>query len=446
MAISERPEVLAALESAEAQLAELCGQRNALVARMAAVIARVDAEELWQSAGARSVEHWVAWKCGVSHSHAADLVAVARRRDDLPECFARLDQGLISEDQLALIARRAPAGADARFAELAPLATVSQLRTALRLTERAQPDPMPEPAPAPVPTPEPDGSADDRAPDLPPEPAAPAPSVQPRVSAWFDDEGGWQLRAHLPVEDGAYVDQALRAELDGLVQEWKRARKAAADAGEDEIAPPPFPTLADALVRLAQRGLDGCAAERPHAARTTVVLHVDVEGKVADLHVGPALTEAERRYLCCDATFETWFERDGELIGAARTTRKIPRRLRRALERRAGGICEVPGCHATHGLQAHHIWHWEDGGPTELWNLLLVCPHHHRLHHRGIITIRGPANRLRVLDRYGRLLTAGSLARSPQQPPPAAPRYRHPSGERADWRWFDPPRPPPSPN
>ena len=27
--------------------------------------------------------------------------------------------------------------------------------------------------------------------------------------------------------------------------------------------------------------------------------------------------------------------------------------------------CVVPGCGATRGLHAHHIWHWEDGGPTD---------------------------------------------------------------------------------
>ena len=74
----------------------------------------------------------------------------------------------------------------------------------------------------------------------------------------------------------------------------------------------------------------------------------------------------------------------------ARTTRVINRRLRRALEHR-DPTCAVPGCGATRGLHAHHIRHWEDGGPTELDNLVLVCPYHHRLHHRGVITITGPA-------------------------------------------------------
>ncbi|HEU5085663.1 MAG TPA: DUF222 domain-containing protein [Acidimicrobiales bacterium] len=445
MSISERPEVLEAISRAEAELAELCGQRNAIAARMVEVVAGMDDEDLWQSAGARSLEHWVAWKCGVSQHHAADLVAMARRRDELTECFARFDEGVVSEDQMAAIAKRAPEGTDGHFADFAPYATVGQLSRALQLARRAQP------VPAPAPAPEDEGAPDADEPPVPPESVS-EPEPERRVSGGFDDEGGWGLRVRLGVVDGAVCDAALAAHLDALVQQWKRDRKAAKAAGVIELFPPPFPTLADAFVAMCEASLDVSAVRRPHADRTTVVLHVDVATKAGEVHLGPALTEAERRYLSCDATFETWFERDGTPIGCARTTRKIPRRVRRALERRAGGCCEVPGCGARRGLHAHHLIHWEDGGPTELWNLLLVCPHHHRLHHRGIITIRGPAERLVVLDQHGRPLSAGGLARPPSGPPPDAPRYRHASGERCQWRWYAPPAPrsrpdpPPSPN
>ena len=30
---------------------------------------------------------------------------------------------------------------------------------------------------------------------------------------------------------------------------------------------------------------------------------------------------------------------------------------------------------------AHHIWHWALGGPTNLNNLKLLCWHHHRQQH-----------------------------------------------------------------
>ena len=106
-----------------------------------------------------------------------------------------------------------------------------------------------------------------------------------------------------------------------------------------------------------------------------------------------------------------------QVIGAGRATRLINRRLRRALEHRHP-TCAVPGCGATRGLHAHHIRHWEDGGPTELVNLVLVCPYHHRLHHRGVITITGPADDL-VRHRQRRPTTQCRIARASAEPSPA---------------------------
>jgi hypothetical protein len=142
---------------------------------------------------------------------------------------------------------------------------------------------------------------------------------------------------------------------------------------------------------LVQAGWDADATRRPHGQRTTVVVHVDVDKRLAALHLGPLLSDDERRYLTCDATCEVWFERHGQPIGAGRETRTINRRLRRALEHR-DRCCVVPGCGATRGLHAHHLRHWEDGGPTDLDNLVLLCPYHHRLHHRGGLALRAPPN------------------------------------------------------
>ncbi len=200
-------------------------------------------------------------------------------------------------------------------------------------------------------------------------------------------------------------------------------------------------------MRLVESGWDAEATRRPHGQHTTVVMHLDVKERIAGLLLGPLLTDAERRYLTCDATCEVWFKRDGEVIGAGRATRLINRRLRRALEHR-DRMCAVPGCGATRGLHAHHLRHWEDGGATELANLVLVCPYHHRLHHRGVITITGPADDLIVADSSGRRLRAGSLARPPTTPPPAVAPCPGPTGERADWWWYEPfqPQPPPITN
>jgi hypothetical protein len=71
-------------------------------------------------------------------------------------------------------------------------------------------------------------------------------------------------------------------------------------------------------MRLVEAGSDAEVARRPHGHHTTVVVHVDVEQRAAALHLGPLLSEAERRYLTCDATCEVWFDRDGVVFGAGR--------------------------------------------------------------------------------------------------------------------------------
>ncbi len=78
----------------------------------------------------------------------------------------------------------------------------------------------------------------------------------------------------------------------------------------------------------------------------------------------------------------------------------------------------------------------------------LLCPYHHRLHHRGVITITGPADHLLVTDSDGQPLNPGSLARPPTTPPPDVPPDPGPTGERADWWWYNPyqPQPPPTNN
>lgn len=394
----------------EAELAELCGQRNAIDGRIAELLAEVEGEGLLGGTGVRSVEHFATWQLGCSRGHARDLTAISERLDDLPVTTGLLRDGSLSVDQVAVIARRAPAGTDEHYADLARTMTVHQLQRALRAA---------------------------------PKPSAPEPPPPPEreLSTWWDDDDHWNAQLRLPKVDGAVADAALRSHLDALVNQWKDAHGGTDRSRRDDPAVPPLPTLADAFVRLLEHGWDADASARPHGHRTTVVLHVDVESKVAELHLGPALTDAERRYLCCDAKVETWFERDGVPLGVARTTRDVPRRLRRALERRARGCCEVPGCSTTAGLHAHHLIHWEDGGPTELWNLALVCPFHHRAHHRGLITIRGPANKLRVFDRRGRELSAGGLARPPTAPPPDTQPYRHPTGEPFHEGWYQPPCP-----
>lgn len=332
------------------ELAELAGQRNAIDGRIVELVAELDHGNLCGMTGARSVAAVVAWKLGTSSTNAHTISAVAHRLSEFPRCAAALREGRLSVDQVGVIAERAADGSDEHYAQLASVATVSQLRTAIRLKPR------------------------------PPKPG-PQRSIRKTVG---EESTTWRIT--VPNVEAATVDAALQSHHDALIADWKRDH----DTDSADNAPP-LPNTTDAFMSLIEAGWDTDVARRPHGQRTTVVVHLDVDKRTGELHLGPLLSDADRQYLTCDATCEAWFERDGHPIGAGRTTRTINRRLRRALEHR-DTTCAIPGCGATRGLHAHHIQHWENGGPTELHNLVLLCPYHHRAHHHGDITITGPAH------------------------------------------------------
>src|SRR6185437_9340838 len=55
----------------------------------------------------------------------------------------------------------------------------------------------------------------------------------------------------------------------------------------------------------------------------------------------------------------------------------------RAARERDHGRCRFPGCESRRA-DLHHIQHWVNGGPTDLANLISLCPWHHKIvHDRG---------------------------------------------------------------
>jgi hypothetical protein len=107
------------------------------------------------------------------------------------------------------------------------------------------------------------------------------------------------------------------------------------------------------------------------------------------------ISAAEARLHACDCgIIPAVLGSKSEPLDLGRFRRLVSPGLRRALYLRDGG-CAFPGCgrpprHA-HG---HHIRHWADGGPTDLGNLVLLCPLHHRLLHRSGWEVRIAADGL----------------------------------------------------
>jgi hypothetical protein len=98
-------------------------------------------------------------------------------------------------------------------------------------------------------------------------------------------------------------------------------------------------------------------------------------------------------------------------LDLGRTTRVVSPTQRTALAVRDGG-CVFPDCDRPLAwCEAHHLWHWLHGGPTDLDNLALLCrAHHRRVHEDGWQLTRAPDGRL----------TATPPHRSRPRPPAAA--------------------------
>ncbi|OZD84101.1 HNH endonuclease [Rhodococcus sp. 05-339-2] len=99
--------------------------------------------------------------------------------------------------------------------------------------------------------------------------------------------------------------------------------------------------------------------------------------------MGP-LSRNTSRQLACDCVLTAIvMDETGSPINLARTARTVTAKQKKALIAR-DHTCAFPGCGKPAAwTEAHHIWHWADGGPTDMNNLVLLCGFHHRLLHHS---------------------------------------------------------------
>jgi hypothetical protein len=406
----------------EERVAVVVGLANAVAAELVSLVAEALETGAWEGEGIRSPEHWVQLHCGTSGARAAGLVRSARGLAALPATRAAFERGELSEDQVRVLAERVPERLDQQALEVARHATVSQLERFVR----ALPAPAAEPAGA----------------------SGRAAEPQPEVSFGYRDDGWWSSRSLLPPEQGAIVEKAL---LEARNEVFAARHP---DAHDDPARPAPADlSWADALVAMSEAALralaepDRSAPSGRPGDRFQVLVHVrDDQPASSYVHLGPALTDAARREISCDAPMRWVLEQGGRIVSLSAKQDTVDRKTRALVEDRDGG-CVVPGCSQRRWLHVHHIVHREDGGRTELANLCCLCPPHHREHHRGGLHIRGDPTR------PGGLVVIGANGRAigpfPPRPPGGRPgraarrlglppgRYEHPTGEVIDWRWFN---------
>jgi hypothetical protein len=461
------PEVTAPQMDVHEKLASVCGVLNASYAQLVTLVSQAIADESWAIAGVRSPEHWLIMRAGLSPLRARLVVQVARRAGELPSVMGEFAGGQLSVDQVAVVARYAPAHVEASAAEFAVHASVPQLRRSLSrysfdppadngyhrqhttrdsTADQASSEDAESVDPAGVAavgTEAGDASAVgtagdplalDAATDATSDavPGVPSPeseawnglalepdraSAPAELSMSHDQYGRFILRLSAPADVGALVEAAL-----------KEARDALFKAGRPEV------TWADGLSEVAARSLGSVTSiNRRDAYRTYI--HLDTDG--AWLTGQPRLPTHLADKLTCDGILQPVWHTQGAPVNVGRAQRIVPTRTRRLVEDRDRG-CRYPGCPSATHLECHHLIHWADGGPTDTWNLACLCPFHHDAHHGGDFTIKGDANDpagLTFTTRSGFPIHPGPGFTTPRSGPerPTS-SYRGPTGDSLNLR------------
>ncbi len=127
-------------------------------------------------------------------------------------------------------------------------------------------------------------------------------------------------------------------------------------------------------------------------ARAEIVVHVDLETLQHGLHAGGTCRTA----LGADLPVETVrrLACEAEILPVVLDGRSVPidvglsKRLATVHQRRAleaiYPTCAIPDCEVIFDhCNVHHIKYWENGGPTDLNNMVPLCSRHHHAAHEG---------------------------------------------------------------
>ena len=152
--------------------------------------------------------------------------------------------------------------------------------------------------------------------------------------------------------------------------------------------PTPQQRLADALESLVTHS-GGEATEGAQGVDLLVIVDYDVlAGRLANPRLvdGTPLSAQELLGLACYANIlPAVFDQKSRPLWLGRGRRHATKHQRSVLAARDKGCI---GCATSpNWTQAHHVWHWEHGGGTDIDNMCLLCSHCHNLVHTNAADI-----------------------------------------------------------
>jgi len=316
--------------------------------------ARVAKTEVWKQDGDRTPAHQLARTTGVSVGQAREMLATARRLQDLPTTAAEALSGALSASQTALITDAAGAdpSAESDLLRQARTGSLGELRDECARAKAAVTDLE-----------------------------ARRRCIHERRSlrTWSDTEGAGNLLLRDNPEVVAEIMTALEPIRDELF-------KVARSEGRRE---PLEAYAADAMVELARHVEGADDVKQRRGARAKLLVRVDLArllgrpsagDEVCEIAgYGPVAVSAVRDLLDSGDPFLAAIVTKGrEVVGVAHLGRRPNAHQQSALEW-LYPTCAVEGCNSVAFLENDHREDWARTKFTLLELLDRLCPHHHDL-------------------------------------------------------------------
>lgn len=189
-------------------------------------------------------------------------------------------------------------------------------------------------------------------------------------------EGRTEMNGTFDAANGLVLRTAIDAKADELFRRFTRDHESSPD-----IDIPGRATLrALALIELL-REASGAAAYSGVAPRAEVTL-IAHDHETCDAAGNPVPKSAVDVWGCDPEIWGVLVNKMGVPIDVGHRNRLATTAQRHAISVRDGG-CTFPGCDAPiNWCDLHHVTPWQQGGKTDLANLVALCRHHHGVTHR----------------------------------------------------------------
>src|SRR6476646_8717967 len=395
----------------EERLCVLAGTLAATESEFLLLVAELDDRGLWGRPGLRSAAHWLSWRLGMTLGAARERVRVGHARRQLPTSATAFGDGRLSYCKVRALTRVATPETESELLEIGLGTTGAQCervvrawRTVLTAETSARSQlgrSMHRRAEA-------DGSVvytlrvagDD------------APVVDAALglarAAVLDDEG---RPVETPEETALAAEitcdpPAVRADADAfllLAESFVAAGGPTGKRGDglEVVLHAELTTLLAATQPDPQPARDETASDQPapHEPAPEPASTAGGRGTRTPGRAGvrspsgqPLLTATALRRMCESSVRVFLTAPDGRPLDLGRKVRHATKKQRRVLHLRHDGHCGYPGCTQRRRLVPHHVHWWTHGGLTDLDNLLLLCPTHHRAVHEVGYTVRALGN------------------------------------------------------